>query len=154
MRLRARLEAVAIAAAVLLAGAGGGFLGMRLGDAASAPDVERVTVVSPEALAGPPADVVRSAGGFTGLGGPPAIRGEVQRSGTVQSAESGVLVIGSAESSVTVRYTSPERLFRIVTASAPLRVGDLVQVRVEGDRALGVLRLPPAGLEQGGNRPK
>ncbi len=151
MRLRARIEAVAIAAAVLLAGAGGGLLGMRLGDAASAPDVERITIAAPEALAGPPQDAARSAGGFTGFGGPPAIRGEVQRSGTVQSAEPGALVIGSAESGVTVRYTSPERLFRIAPASAPLRAGDLVQVRVEDGRAAAVLRLPP-GLEQGGNR--
>lgn len=153
MRLRARLEAAALAAAVLLAGAGGGLLGIRLGDAASAPDVARVTVAAPEALAGPPQDAARSPGGFTGFGGPPAIRGEVQRSGTVRSAEPGTLVIGSAESSVTVRYASPERLFRIAPAGAPLRPGDLVQVRVEGGRAAALLRLPP-GLEQGGNRPR
>ncbi|RJQ07721.1 MAG: hypothetical protein C4558_09130, partial [Dehalococcoidia bacterium] len=63
------------------------------------------------------------------------------------------LVIGSAESSVTVRYTSPERLFRILPAGTSLRAGDLIQVRVEDGRAAAVLRLPP-GLEQGGNRPR
>lgn len=153
MRLRARVEAVAILAAVLLAGAGGALMGVRLGDAASAPDVERITLAAPETLAGPPPDAARSPGGFTGFGGPPAIRGEVQRGGVVQSVEPGTLVIGSAESSVTVRYTSPQRLFRIVPAGAPLRAGDLVQVRVEDGRAVAVLRLPP-GLEQGGNRPR
>ena len=153
MRLRARIEAVAITLVVLLAGAGGGVLGIRLGDAASAPEVRRVAFVAPETLVGPPRDAARSAGGFTGFGGPPAIRGEVQRSGTVQGVEAGAVVIGSAESSVTVRYTSPERLFRIAPASAPLRAGDLVQVRVEDGRAVAVLRLPP-GLEQGGNRPR
>lgn len=153
MTLRARLEAAAVALAVLLAGAGGGLLGVRLGHSASAPDVERITIMAPEALAGPPSDAARSPGGFTGFGGPPAIRGEVQRSGTVQSAASGSVVIGSAESSVTVRYTSPERLFRIAPAGTPLRAGDLVQVRVEEGRAAAILRLPP-GLEQGGNRPR
>lgn len=151
MNLRSRIETVVVVAVVLLAGAGGGLLGMRLGDAASAPNIERVTVAAPEALAGPPQDAARSAGGFTGFGGPPAIRGEVQRSGTVQSAGPGALVIGSAESSVTVRYTSSERLFRIAPAGTPPRAGDLVQVRVEGDHAAAILRLPP-GLEQGGNR--
>lgn len=153
MTLRTRVKAAIWTVAVVLAGAGGGLLGMRLGDAASAPRVERVTVVAPDLFAGPPADAARSAGGFTGFGGPPAIRGEVQRSGAVQRTESGALVIGSADSSVTVRYTSPERLFRIVPAGAPVRAGDLVQVRVEGDRAMSILRLPP-GLEQGGNRPR
>lgn len=153
MKLHARVEAVAITAAVLLAGAGGALLGVRLGDAASAPNVERIMLAAPETLAGPPQDAARSPGGFTGFGGPPAIRGEVQRGGTVQSVEPGALVVGSAESSVTVRYTSPQRLFRIVPSAAPLRAGDLVQVRVEGGRAIAVLRLPP-GLEQGGNRPR
>lgn len=153
MRLRARIEAATIAGVVLFAAAGGGFLGMRLGDVASEPDVERVTVVAPEVLAGPPDDVARSPGGFTGFGGPPAVRGEVQRSGLVQRADAGTLVVGDAESGVTVRYTSPERLFRIVRAGAPLRPGDLVQVRSEDGRAIAILRLPP-GLEQGGNRPK
>ncbi|TAK77871.1 MAG: hypothetical protein EPO16_04565 [Dehalococcoidia bacterium] len=151
MRLRARLETVAIAVAVLLAGAGGALLGVRAGNAASAPDVERLTIAAPETFAEPPQDAARSPGGFTGFGGPPAIRGEVQRSGLVQSVESGALVVGTPESSVTVRYTSPQRLFRIVPAGAPLRAGDLVQVRVEDGRALAILRLPP-GLEQGGNR--
>ncbi|MBM4409886.1 MAG: hypothetical protein FJ037_00925 [Chloroflexi bacterium] len=153
MRLRARLEVVAVAAVVLLAGAGGAWLGVRLGHAVSEPTVERVTITAPEMLAGAPPDAARSPGGFTGFGGPPAIRGEVQRSGTIQSATSGVLVIGSSESSVTVRYTSPERLFRIAPAVTPLRVGDLVQVRVEDGRVAAILRLPP-GLEQGGNRPR
>ena len=151
MKLTARIRTVAVAALVILAGASGGILGVRLGNAASKPNVERVTVVAPQALAGPPQDAARSSGGFTGFGGPPALRGEVQRSGAVQSVEPGALVIGSAESSVTVRYTTPERLFRITQSTAPLRPGDLLQVRIEGNIAAALLRLP-SDLEQGGNR--
>lgn len=149
--VRTRLQAAAVAVAVVLVGAGGGLLGLQLGDAASAPDVERVSVLAPDAVAGPPADVARSPGGFTGFGGPPALRGEVQRSAPVLSEEAGALVVGTAESSVTVRFSSPARRFRIVPAGVPLRPGDLVQVRVQDGRAVGVLRLPP-GLEEGGNR--
>jgi len=149
--LRARVRAVAMALAVVLAGAGGGLFGVRLGDAASAPGVERVSVVAPDSVAGAPADAARSRGGFTGFGGPPALRGEVQRSAPVMSVDAGTLVVGSGDSSVTVRYSAPGRLFRIVPAGAPLQPGDLVQVRAQGGRMLGVLRLPP-GLEEGGNR--
>lgn len=153
MTLRARLQSAAVVVAVLLASAGGGWLGIRLGHAASEPNVERVEVVAPEALAGPPANVARSPGGFTGFGGAPALRGEVQRNGTVQRADAGSVVVGPAESNVTVRYTSPERLFRIVPAGTPLKAGDLVQVRVKDGAALSLLRLP-ANLEQGSNRPR
>jgi hypothetical protein len=153
MTLRARLQTLAVVGVVLLASAGGGWLGIRLGHAASEPDIEHVEVVAPEVLAGPPADVARSPGGFTGFGGAPALRGEIQRSGTVQRADAGAVVVGTAESNVTVRYTSPERLFRIVPAGTPLRAGDLVQVRVKDGAALSLLRLP-ANLEQGSNRPR
>ena len=153
MTLRSRLRTAAVVAAMLLASVGGGWLGVRLGHAASEPNVERVAVAAPEALAGPPADAVRSPGGFTGFGGAPALRGEVQRSGTVQRSDAGAVVIGTAESNVTVRYTSPERLFRIVPAGSPLKAGDLVQVRVKDGAATSLLRLP-ANLEQGSNRPR
>ncbi len=152
MTLRARLARAALVAAVLLACAGGAVAGVRMGDAASAPDIEEIVIAAPDALAGPPTGTVRSAGGFTGFGGPPAIRGEVQRSGAIQSTQADAVTLGSTESSVTVRYTSPQRLFRIGPVTSALKVGDLVQVRVDGDRASAVLRLPP-GLEQGGNRP-
>ena len=153
MTLRARLQTAAVVVAVMLASAGGGWLGIRLGHAASEPHVERVEVVAPEVLAGPSADVARSPGGFTGFGGAPALRGEVQRSGAVQRADAGAVVVGSAESNVTVRYTSPERLFRIVPAGSPPKPGDLVQVRVKDGAAISLLRLP-ANLEQGSNRPR
>jgi len=153
MSLRGRLKRGAIWAGLLLACALGTTAGIRLGHAASEPHVEEIEVTAPRSLAGPPEGTIRSLGGFTGFGGPPAIRGEVQRSGSVLRAETGSVTVGTGESQSTVRYNSPERLFRIVPASAAPRAGDLVQVRLEGDRATSVLRLPP-GLEEGGNRPR
>lgn len=153
MTLRARLRTTAIGFAVLFAGAGGGWAGVRLGHTASTPHVEHVAITAPEALSGPPADVARSPGGFTGFGGPPALRGEVQRTGPVLHSDAGLVVIGTAESNASVRYTSPERLFRIAPASTPIKPGDLVQVRVRDGNVIAVLRLPP-NLEQGTNRPK
>lgn len=153
MTLRARLQAWATGLAVLLAAVGGGWVGTRLGHSASAPHVDHVSVTAPEALAGPPADAARSPGGFTGFGGPPALRGEVQRSGAVLRVESGLVVVGTAESSTNLRYTSAERLFRIAPATTPVKAGDLVQIRVKDGQATGILRLPP-DLEQGTNRPK
>lgn len=152
MTLRARLARAGLAATVALACLGGAVAGMRLAEQASSPNVEEIVIVAPDALAGPPAGTARSPGGFTGFGGSPALRGEVQRSGSVQNAQADAVTLGSAESNVTVRYTSPQRLFRIAPATSEMRAGDLVQVRVEGDRAVALLRLPP-GLEQGGNRP-
>ncbi len=153
MSVRRRLARAATWAGLAIACALGAAAGVGLGHAASEPRVEEIEVTAPRSLTGPPEGTIRSSGGFTGFGGPPALRGEVQRSGPVLSVESGSVTVGTMDSHSIVRFTSPERLFRIVPAGAPLKAGDLVQVRVDGDRATSLLRLPP-GLEEGGNRPR
>lgn len=151
MRQRGRLRTAAVTGLVLAALAAGGLLGVRLGRVASTPAARHIAVSAPEAFAGPPADVARSAGGFTGFGGRPALGGEVLRSGTVETTGGGTILIAGAESTLSLRATSSERLYGILPATAPLRAGDLVQVYARDGAAVAVLRLPP-GLGQGGNR--
>jgi hypothetical protein len=151
MRLRERFILLASLVLVVAAGAGGGLLGLRLGEAASAPAQRRLTVADPDGAVLDEAAAGRSAGGFTGFGGRPALRGEVLRTGEIKAASSGAIDLASTESGATVRYTTPERLFRIAALSGPLRPGDLVQVLVRDGAVTGVLRLP-AGLDAGINR--
>ena len=150
MRLRERFIVLAGLVLVIAAGAGGSLLGMRLGEAASAPAERRVAITDPD-MATIDTAVARSAGGFTGFGGRPALRGEVLRSGEIKSAGTGSIEVASPESVSTVRYSTTERLFRIAASSAPLRAGDLVQVQVKDGAVTAALRLPP-GLDEGINR--
>lgn len=149
-RLR-HLVTAGIAALVLAVLGGGVLLGMRLGQTASAPEVRHVVIPAPEGFAGPAAETRRSPGGFTGFGGKPALAGEVLRGGTVETSGNSGIVIATAESTLTVRTSSAERLYAIAATSTPLRSGDAVQVLARDGVVLGVLRLP-AGIGQGGNR--
>lgn len=151
MRLRRRLATFALTGLVLATLASGALLGARLGRAASAPAVRNVAIAAPEGFTGPAADARRSPGGFTGFGGKPALAGDVLRGGTVETSSAGNLVIATAESTLTLRTTSAERLYAITPASSPLRPGDAVQVLARNGVVAGVLRLPP-GLGEGGNR--
>ena len=151
MRLRERFVVLAGLALVIAAGAGGALLGMRLGDAASEPSEQRLAITDPNAAVSAGEGVARSPGGFTGFGGRPALRGEVLRTGRIESAAAGAIEIASPESSATIRYTTPERLYRIATASNPLSAGDLVRVHVKDGAVTAALRLPP-GLDEGINR--
>jgi hypothetical protein len=130
---------------------GGGFAGVRLGQAASQPRVEEVRVVDPGALSGVPGLEVRSPAGFTGFGGPPALEGEVLRKGVAAEAGSGsfTLVDGGARSQID--FSQPLRLYRVTPSTAPLALGDSVVVRFEGGRATGVLRV--RGAPQGTGPP-
>jgi hypothetical protein len=151
MRLRRRLATLALASLTFAALAGGALTGTRLGRAASAPSVRKVSIAAPEGFAGPAPDTRRSAGGFTGFGGRPALAGNVLRGGTVETNSGGNIVIATAESTLSLRTTSSERLFAITAASSPLRPGDAVQVYVRDGAVVAALRLPP-GLGEGGNR--
>jgi hypothetical protein len=151
MRLRERFVFLAGLVLVLVAGAGGALLGMWLGETASAPEERRVTIVDPDSSLSAVDALARSTGGFTGFGGRPALLGEVLRTGEVKATSPGTIELASTESRATVRYTTPERLFRIVPLTTPLRPGDLVQLRVQDGAVTGALRLP-TGLEEGINR--
>jgi hypothetical protein len=151
MRLRERFIVFASLVLVVAAGAGGALLGMRLGEVASAPDERRVAITDPDgAVQGGTAGAL-SAGGFTGFGGRPALRGAVLRTGEVRATGTGMIELASTESGATVRYTTSERLFRIVPLTTSLRAGDLVQLQVKEGAVTAALRLP-AGLDEGINR--
>jgi hypothetical protein len=151
LKLRERFVVLAGLVLVIAAGAGGALLGVRLGHAASEPSWQRLAIPDPGAATDAADGVARSPGGFTGFGGRPALRGEVLRSGRIQTVTTGAIEIASPESGATIRYTTPERLYRIAVISAPLRAGDLVQVHVKDGAVTATLRLPP-GLDEGINR--
>lgn len=133
----------------LVALLGGGFAGVRLGEAASRTRVHEIRVADPGALSGVPGLEVRSPAGFTGFGGPPALEGEVLRKGVATEVRTGAftLIDGGARSQID--FSQPLRLYRVTPSTAPLAVGDSVVVRFQDGRATGVLRvrgvLPGAG---------
>lgn len=131
----------AVSLALLGVAAGGFAVGMRLGATASDPGVEELRLVSPSALETTPESAARSAGGFTGFGGAPALTGDVLGSGVLGTSEPGSLRIEQSARSLEVAYQAGTRLFRITPASTPLGAGDRVVVRTEDGRVTGVLRV-------------
>ena len=83
----------------------------------------------------------RSAAGFTGFGGHPALAGAVLVSGVVGETRDGALTVDAAGMRTTVEHGGPLRLFRIRRARAPLAAGDAVLLRFDGDVAAAVLRV-------------
>jgi hypothetical protein len=148
-----RLIAVALLLSLVGAGAGGAWLGLRAGDFASRPGEDRLVLVAPETMAGPAEGALRSAGGFTGFGGAPALAGDVGRVGIVEEHSAGdgdageLRVVGEA-GEARLRYSVPARLFRIQPIDQPVVPGDVVVLRYEGDRFTGILRVPP-DIEEG-----
>ena len=137
--------------AVLVAMSVGGIAGVRLGEAVSAPEQRHVVLEALDAMVVAPVTAARSAGGFTGFDGAGGLHGEVMRSGAVESSGGNTAVITTSESRVSIHFTRADRFFAIARATAPLRAGDLVQIRARDGTATAILRVP-AGIEQGGNR--
>ena len=148
MRAPWALTAGVAIAALLAAGLAGAVVGIRAGEWASEPDVEQLVIADPSFLGGTPADALRSAGGFTGFGGLPALPGDVLRAGTVVEADGGLLVVAAEGSATAIQYSAPARLFRIGPLARALGAGDLVVVRLEDGEPTGVL-LVPSGIEEG-----
>ena len=148
MSATALLSAVVTATALLAAGLAGVVLGVAAGERASQPEVHELVVAEPALRAATVAAALRSAGGFTGFGGLPALPGDVLRAGTVAEAEAGALVVDSGGSEAEIRFSAPLRLFRIAALREALRAGDIVVVRFAGGAPEAVLRVPP-DLEEG-----
>ncbi len=158
MTLRTRILMSMAVIGLLSAGAAGAVSGIILGDRASEPGTTTLSLLDPafQQLLAEPA--YRSAGGFTGFGGMPALGGRVLRFGTVRGLEldpptgsgtiGGTLTVEADGAVATVRFVRAERFFSIGPAVEPLQPGDLVQLRIEGQQAVGSLRLPP-DLEEG-----
>ena len=157
----ALLSAVVTAAALVAAGLAGAVLGVAAGERASESEVELLVLPEPALLAETPAGALRSAGGFTGFGGLPALPGDVLRAGTVTEsaaeaeaagaaagAGAGALVVEAGGSAAQIRFSSPARLFRIAALQGALGAGDIVVVRLVDGAPQAVLRVPP-DLEEG-----
>lgn len=119
----------------------GGFVGVRLGEAASRTRVEEIRVANPEAASAVPGFEVRSPTGFTGFGGPPALEGEVLRRGVAREVRPGAFTLLDGAARSQIEFTQPLRLYRVTPSTVPLAVGDSVVVRFEDGRATGVLRV-------------
>ena len=153
MSVAALLSAVVTAAALVAAGLAGAVLGMVAGERASESEVELLVLPEPALLAETPPAALRSAGGFTGFGGLPALPGDVLRAGTVteaaaEAAGAGALVVEAGGSAAQIRFSSPARLFRIAALQGALGAGDVVLVRFVDGAPEAVLRVPP-DLEEG-----
>jgi len=127
--------------------AGGGVLGMRLGEAASRPSVREIRVTDPAAMTSAIGIETLSPAGFTGFGGPPALEGGVLRRGIATDVHPGAFALMDGSARSQIEFTQALRLYRLTATVAPLASGDSVIVRVEDGRALGVLRvrLPASG---------
>ena len=86
---------------------GGARLGIALAERFTAPETVELLFVDPLQLAGTPDFALRSAGGFTGFGGPPALGGAVLRTGPVSAPQAGPLAIEGPSSAVPGPYPSP-----------------------------------------------
>lgn len=158
MSLRSRLLMTVAVLGLIGATAGGVVVGIVLGDRESEPGTRTLTLLDPafQQLLAEPA--FRSEGGFTGFGGLPALNGRVLRFGTVRALQldppsesgaiGGTLTVETDGAIAEVRFIRLERFFAITPASTALEPGDVVQVRIEGDRAVSALLLPP-DLEEG-----
>jgi hypothetical protein len=135
--------------AVVLALVGGGWLGMRLGERASEPEVRELTFRDPLLLEDTPSYAVRSAGGFTGFGGPPVFDGDVLRSGLVEAADDRSVTFADEAASLRISYSSDVLLFRIVAASTPLEPGDTVLLRTVDGVPAALLRVAGGGVDAG-----
>jgi hypothetical protein len=130
MRLAARLISFAAVAGIVLAVLGGVVIGMRLGELRSEPAVQVLTIESPLGAQDttPPH---RSAGGFTGFEGAPALPGRAVRSGEVTRLGDTSFVVVSADGELNVATTAAARVFRVAPADRPLQPGDTVMLRID-----------------------
>lgn len=135
-----RVMAIALAVALLAALATGGLAGARLGERVSRADARELTIVEPDSLAERVAVESTSVAGFSGFGGPPALQGEVLRHGAASGITSRGFELIDGAATTAVDYSAPTRLYRIVTTSDQLALGDSVLVRIDGTRAIAILR--------------
>ncbi len=130
-------------------GGGGALLGVTLGERATQQGVQQLRIIDPLSFDATPATALRSAGGFTGFGGLPALSGDVFRSGRVSGNDEGGLLITAEGMQIVVEFSRPLRLFRIVS-TPQVAVGDTVLVRRVDGEVTGVLVLPATGEADAG----
>lgn len=148
--MNSRVRTLIAAGIGLVIVAGGFFAGSALGERASRPGTQTLTLERPAAAA--PRDVaLRSGAGFTGFEDG-ALGGAVTRSGTIAEGEDGAFAVETGSARLDVRATSPARLYRIAAGGGGVEAGDIVVVRVGEDGvAEAILRVPP-DLREGDSR--
>lgn len=145
--MTSRIRGTLLLIAIVVAAPSGFYAGARIASTVTAPETELIAIGDPGLATAIPAWAQRSAGGFTGFGGLPALSGQVLRSGTVTETSDGMIVVTGADNETVIVYSEPVRLYRIQPAASALRSGDAVTVRMVEGAVTGVLRLnldPPA----------
>ncbi len=136
--------------AVFVIAIGGFFAGTRLGERASEPGTQTLTLDRPSAST--PRDVaLHSTAGFSGFE-EGALGGLVTRSGSAEVGEEGTVIVRSGDATLQVRTLSPARLFNIASADAGITPGDIVVVRIAEDGAAEAILRVPADLREGDSR--
>ena len=141
MSLSTRTAGVMIFALLAAVAGAGAFLGSAVASDLTERGEREVVLEDPQGFAQRPPGAKRSAGGFTGFGGLPALSGVVLHSGTISESSDGSLLVDAPNVRTTVDFTEPLRLFRIRPAESPLAPGDVVLVRTADGTTTGVLRL-------------
>ena len=141
MSLSTRTSGVMVFALMAALAGAGAFLGGAVASNLTERGQRVVLLENPQSFAQTPAWAKRSAGGFTGFGGLPALAGVVLHSGTISESSDGRLLVDAPNARTTVDFTEPLRLFRIRPAESPLVRGDVVLVRTTDETTTGVLRL-------------
>lgn len=149
----ARVGAWLLLLASLAAVGGGAWLGITLGERASEADVRALTFRDPLQLEGTPPFAVRSAGGFTGFGGPPVLDGDVLRAGSVTAADEGSLTFEDGAGEIVVTYREASLVFRILAAARPLEGGDSVLIRSVDGVPTSILRIVSSATAEAARAP-
>lgn len=138
------------AVALLLIATGGFFAGVQLGERASEPGTQTLTLDRPADAT--PRDVgLRSPAGFTGFESG-ALGGQVTREGVVAGVADGAFDVETGSARMRVSTTSPQRLYHIVAVEAPLSPGDVVVIRLDENGAAEAVLRVPADLREGDSR--
>lgn len=147
-----RVRALALAS-VLVAALGGGVLsGIALGERASRPGTQLLALDDPRGTEAGVSAPLRSAAGFTGFEGRPALDGVVVRVGAVGDVEARSLAVVDGGGTLSISLTEPLRLYRLAPATQPLVAGDVVLLRLDADGTpVAALRVP-ADLHEGDSR--
>lgn len=150
--MNGRVRALALAG-VLAAALGGGVLsGVALGERASRPGTQLLALDDPRGTEAGVSTPLRSAAGFTGFEGRPALGGVVMRVGAVGEVEERSLAVVDGGGTVSISLTEPLRLYRLAVATQPLAAGDVVLLRLDADGTpVAALRVP-ADLYEGDSR--
>ncbi len=126
---------------VVAAAIAGAAAGVALGERASEPGTQTLTVLDPT-LALDEGPNLTSPGGFTGFEGAPALTGRVFRTGAFEALDGDTAYIASSSGALDLQIDSTARLLRLGPLAGALQPGDTVLIRYEDDEPVAILRVP------------